>query len=910
MFLHCGLHFSRQKRGGTKVSFPKPGSMPPLDSGGKDHRYTFYLLRRDVPGSPPSKVRVFYDAELVCTDRKWVVERQGGGGGATVRFCVANKAQADAWAWLLRVRAAPFLKLWKHQTGVTSTSGSEREDAGMASSSRRARRGRRAAVTAIAGFARHTLASSVLEGIVGVTTALAHDAAYNCGVSAAPLAGVCFNTLVFVGQVFSEIRGVPDVVAALSGDMDDLCATMTGLVLPAVQNADYMDELLSRLSLLLADWEELAGALCHLLRSRRRRVEHAISSARKDKLVFVRAKLQRCKEQAHGIVQLVPVVQGRATAEAIQLRQDELAAAALDAASMPLPMLPPNVYIDWGDCASPAVVMYDAVMLDGASIQPAVGAVGMGGVGKTTTCMLVAHRVANEAFGRQRFPDGVHWVQLSQATTEADVNTRLCALATSLSRTSVEAVELDTAVRHLRGALAKKACLIVVDDVWNHRWPVIFMDALAASPSSSQLFSTRASTVGSFTGSLPIAVLVAGYSLSKGVLLAHAEPDGMPLCDRTDDCVQRCIALCGGLALALAVLGSLVRSYGWCCALKRVEAVPAELLSRPAGNRLNRYESLWACLHASQSSLDATHGAEKHFLALCVVATKESVPRSALAALWREDEPTAERIAVQLRDIALVTLSGTGKTLRLELHDLVVWYLADYRTMTRDERIAMHAAMVDEYCRLNNVSIVKQEPLGDRVVAVRKLWKLRKDGWIEDALPRLLLRGGHLAELRALMREARFTTWYLQDVDQSSMARRSKLARRRRSQATSNALSACSTPLPRRRRHVHSNPSRDSLSARQATHNVHPTMSGGSAEVEECRTRGAGGPEAARESTLSRTSLPKKNDVDPASHHGGHLGPLGRPCLPPDAVIRGDARDGASHCAGPIRRAASPAQSP
>ena len=71
-----------------------------------------------------------------------------------------------------------------------------------------------------------------------------------------------------------------------------------------------------------------------------------------------------------------------------------------------------------------------------------------------------------------------------------------------------------------------------------------------------------------------------------------------------------------GLALALAVLGSLVRSYSWCCALRRVEAVPAELLSRPAGDRLNRYESLWAYLQASQSSLDTTHCAKKHFLCL------------------------------------------------------------------------------------------------------------------------------------------------------------------------------------------------------------------------------------------------------------------------------------------------------
>ena len=87
-----------------------------------------------------------------------------------------------------------------------------------------------------------------------------------------------------------------------------------------------------------------------------------------------------------------------------------------------------------------------------------VGLQGMGGIGKSVLASALAHRPEV----RRAFPDGVYWVTLGQEPhIEQLQQSLLQALGEEGIFTGVEAVK-----RKLRDALAQRAALLVLDNVW------------------------------------------------------------------------------------------------------------------------------------------------------------------------------------------------------------------------------------------------------------------------------------------------------------------------------------------------------------------------------------------------------------------------------------------------------------
>eukprot|EP00170_Pyropia_yezoensis_P003877 contig_16143_g3888 len=198
-------------------------------------------------------------------------------------------------------------------------------------------------------------------------------------------------------------------------------------------------------------------------------------------------RLSRSQQCANDLVQLIQVgLQRQNVAKSEETGRAVIAAAPLAtaqrAARKGLRALPPNVFNDWKDPELPAAQLYAAVMMSDSTTCAAVGAHGMGGVGKTTSCLLVAHRIDGEEEGERRFPHGVHWLQLSERASEGDVMRRVCDLATTLSGKLAVAHEMAVAVVHLRAALQNKSCLVILDDVWEDRWAAVFISALQTSP--------------------------------------------------------------------------------------------------------------------------------------------------------------------------------------------------------------------------------------------------------------------------------------------------------------------------------------------------------------------------------------------------------------------------------------------
>jgi len=792
VWLHCGLHYQPRPPADPVCTPPVAGNMPPVRKPEKG--CCFFPLRRDESGVAFWEVRVVrasLTGELPAVAGRWVIELVHlPGRGDQLRFCVASEADAREWHRQLRMRAAPLVLVWTRHVGVAGGGGGGGDGIGPALG-RPAAAKRLLVMDALTRGADHLVATGALEGVVGVSelvTDVTQKEASNLAAAAGPVVGVALQSVCFAARVFAAAHGVFEAAAQASADVDDLHGVCRRLLIALRDVRDDADvvaaELLHLLSRLLADIEAAAGELHHLVRSRRQRAWLACSaSCRGVELGSDLAdRLSRSRRNADGLLDELVVALQRQTAVdtgriLTAVSPEAQLAAAARAGWQGLPELPEDdsIFNDWDDRTLPAARLYDAVMQSGATASAVVGAHGMGGGGKTLTCLLVAHKVSLESDGQLRFPDGVHWTQLSRHIGLADVRAQLCHLATILSGELVEAIDLELAVKRLKAVVKDKACLVILDDVWHEPRVAPFVRALANSKRSSLLLSSRRVDIINVCGRGRIVLCVKVGERrgadAESVLITHAERGGVPAKDKTVERVRRAVELCGGLPLALAVFGSLVRGYaqksphkgGWATALDQVGSHEGSLLTQPSGVDFE-YGCLSDCLRASYTALEEDDDDRplriQNFRALCVVRSKEQLPWPALAALWNAKSKAA--VAVIARDLharSLVSLRGLGpgETLSLSLHDLVIDFLAAIFIIDSAGQAVCYSLLVERYCHRNGIAAAGEEVfLGRTRVALRPLWLLPPDGYVERALPRLLVAAGAADELDLLLLDMRF----------------------------------------------------------------------------------------------------------------------------------------------------------
>jgi len=795
VWLHCGLHYQPRPPADPVCSPPVPGSMPPVIEHKKG--CCFFPLRRDEMGVACWEARVFCASptgELSAVAGRWVIELVLlSSRGNPLRFCAASEVDARQWQRQLRMRAAPLLLVWKRHVGVAGGGGGGGDKVGPALDGPPAA-SHLLVMGALTRGAGHLVTTGALEGVAGVAEFVidvTQTEAFNLAAAAGPVVGVALQAVCFAARVFAAAHGVFEAAAQASVDVDHLHGVCRRLLLALKDVRDDADvgaaELLHLLSRLLADIEAAAGELHHLMRSRRQRAWLACSASCRAVEVGsdLAERLSQSRRTADGLLnELVVALQRQAVVDTRHVLaavgpEAQLVAAAR-AGRQGLPELPDDnsIYNDWDDPTLPAAKLYDAVMQTSEAAAAVVGAHGMGGGGKTTTCLLVAHRVSLKSDGPLRFPDGVHWTQLSRHVGSEVVRAQLCHLATTLSGEVVEAIDLELAITRLKAVVKDKACLVILDDVWHEPRAAPFVRALAGSKRSLLLLSSRRVDIINACGRgrkvLCIEVSERRGTDAESVLLTHAERGGVPAKDKTVERVQRAVELCGRLPLALAVFGSLVRGYaqrsphegGWAAALDQVGSRQRRLLTETSGADLE-YGCLLDCLRASYTALkdddDDRPLRTQNFRALCVVRSKEQLPWPALAALWNVESKAA--VVVIARDFharSLVSLRGLGhgETLSLGLHDLVVDFLAGVFETDSTGQAACHRLLVERYCQRNGIAAAGEGvSIGRTRVALRPLWLLPPDGYVERALPRLLVAAGATDELHLLLFDMRFIAW-------------------------------------------------------------------------------------------------------------------------------------------------------
>lgn len=316
-----------------------------------------------------------------------------------------------------------------------------------------------------------------------------------------------------------------------------------------------------------------------------------------------------------------------------------------------------------------------------------VGLSGMGGIGKT----VLASAFARSCQVRRSF-DAVVWLRIGQKPSVLECLRRA---GTALGDTDTGAyADPGAAVGRLAGILAQRKTLLVLDDVWEVAHVAPFRDAVAGTR-CRLLLTTRIAGIPPRLGAILHDV---GLLDNEDALCLLAEWAGAPA-KALPDIASRVAGECGGLPLALSMVGAMIRlrGGGWDNALHKLKSAELSKLRQEFPNY--PYPDL---LRAFQVSVDALREREvqaryprieKRYFELAVFPPGVAVPEDALGVLWGASGLDTFSVQDYVDALAERSLLRRGEGGRIILHDLQADYVRGKATNTA----ALHRRLIDAY---------------------------------------------------------------------------------------------------------------------------------------------------------------------------------------------------------------------
>ncbi|MCT7983692.1 NB-ARC domain-containing protein, partial [Laspinema sp. A4] len=289
-----------------------------------------------------------------------------------------------------------------------------------------------------------------------------------------------------------------------------------------------------------------------------------------------------------------------------------------------------------------------------------VGVQGMGGIGKSVLAAAVAR---DEAVG-ERFPDGVLWVTLGQ---EPNVKARLVDCVGYFTGTLPYFEDLPQGKAALAQQLEGRACLLVLDDVWQKSHAEAFY---GLGPRCQLLLTTRDGKL--VTGLTNQGHEVGLLSEEQGLELvaewAGEDRGGLP-----SEAVK-VVRECGYLPLAVAIAGAMVCGNGpnrWRNVLEKLRAAD---LARIAFEFPNYpHPDLLKVLQVSVDALPSDKATR--YLDLAIFPEDTPIPEGVLEIFWGAIGLNASAVSEVVNDLVAKSLLLRDESDRLSLHDLQVDYV-------------------------------------------------------------------------------------------------------------------------------------------------------------------------------------------------------------------------------------------
>lgn len=284
---------------------------------------------------------------------------------------------------------------------------------------------------------------------------------------------------------------------------------------------------------------------------------------------------------------------------------------------------------------------------------------GMGGLGNTT----LARALVEDDVVQQAFPDGVIWITVGKES-HRDFIQEMREITGALGQDRSRYQNAPASERLYRTTLARKAALIVVDDVWRK---ADIEPLLTDSVRSRLLFTTRDASICSLVDAREHCAEPFDVSQARGLLAAWTGLRSDQLPPEADEL----IAECGRLPLAISVIGGTLDGADeslWRDALARLRhAEPlATQKEFPAGR-----DSFFRAIEVSFQALEPQM--QRHYLELAVLVENMSAPLPVLQTLWDVTEEDARYFSRHFVDRSLALGDSAGEA--IWLHDLQLDYV-------------------------------------------------------------------------------------------------------------------------------------------------------------------------------------------------------------------------------------------
>jgi hypothetical protein len=303
---------------------------------------------------------------------------------------------------------------------------------------------------------------------------------------------------------------------------------------------------------------------------------------------------------------------------------------------------------------------------------------GMGGVGKS----VLATIFARDAGTRRAFRDGVIWLTLGQ---RPNLVQQLALCGQFLNDDPHEYLTLTRARARVQEVLARKGCLLVLDDVWDMAHVAPFWNALGER--SRLLITTR---IGSLANGLGAQEQRLDLLPDDAAVKLMADWAGLPV-GSLPATAWEVAEECGNLPLALAITGAMMRGKlkRWDSVLERLRNADLEMIEQEFPGY--PYKNLLRAIQVSVDSLDSA--LHDRYLDFAVFPNAVLIPESVLVTLWKPqglDKADAQDAMDSLVGSSLVTRDDGG---RLRLHDLQY----DYVRKQAPDLAALHARLLQAY---------------------------------------------------------------------------------------------------------------------------------------------------------------------------------------------------------------------
>lgn len=304
---------------------------------------------------------------------------------------------------------------------------------------------------------------------------------------------------------------------------------------------------------------------------------------------------------------------------------------------------------------------------------------GMGGLGKT----VLARALCDDPEIQNTFYGGILWARLSQQVTEEDLKAKLADWVRTLGGTISEtAPSLDKLRNMLHELMKNRACLLIVDNVWQRRHLEVFR---VDTPNSRLLVTTREADIGRNLEVEPVSLplmqndeaiaLLEEWSTSVRWLDAQAK--------------NRIIQQLGYHPLAIKLTGNQLQDYdsleAW---LAEFKATELEEMSVEA-----IHDSLSQTFNLSFNKLNDNQ--RELYNSLAIFRTDETIPVVAIRRLWAAlESKKPSQVRKLLRHLASRALFDLQDD-EIILHDLLREFMID--DVAQDDILSAHTALLDSY---------------------------------------------------------------------------------------------------------------------------------------------------------------------------------------------------------------------